>query len=59
MNIINLTAANEFAQLIEKQHWSVASQFAVLCDFITLQQRWPELMVYAQERATNEKVAHD
>jgi len=54
MNVANLKASNEFALLALKQGWTHDTQFAIICDFITLKGLWPDVLAYAKKECAQE-----
>lgn len=53
-NIANLQAANETQTVMVQQGWTINTYLSILCDFITMQQLWPQVLEYAKERAAEE-----
>lgn len=53
-NIANLKAASEVETVIDEQGWTERTYLGVLCDFITLNQLWPQVLEYAKDRAAEE-----
>lgn len=56
-NLTNLQAAAEVGTLLMQQKWNDRTYLGVLCDFITLNQLWPQVLEYVKARVADETEA--